>query len=108
VLQAWFKDKDGNVSPECFAAIVFDEVHRAGGTLTATPTKAALSLNWSGFSASVSGIAAYTLVFATNSIPASCSAGTLLYRGPATSFAHVSLNSSVTYCLSPPCDGRRR
>ncbi len=52
---------------------------------------------WRGFSDALSGVASYTLVFAPGSVPATCSAGTQLYRGTAAAFTHTGLANSTAY-----------
>jgi hypothetical protein len=70
------------------------------GTLTATAGNQQVSLSWSGFSDSGSGLASsntYKLVYQTGSLPRSCSVGTQIYLGTGTSYTHTGLTNGTTY-----------
>ena len=70
------------------------------GTLSACGSNQTVYLIWSGFSDSGSGLASsntYKLVYQTGSAPSSCSAGTQLYLGTATSYTHTGLTNGTTY-----------
>ncbi len=67
------------------------------GTLTATPGSNQVSLSWSGFSDTESGINRYKLVYSTGTFPANCSEGTQLYSGINKSYVHKGLTNDTTY-----------
>jgi hypothetical protein len=97
---AWYKDLAGNVSATTSDTIVLDQTVPTNGTLTATPGSSQVSLTWSGFSDATSGLAStntYKLVSGTGSSPASCSAGTQLLLGTATSYTHTGLTNGTPY-----------
>ena len=98
---AWYKDAAGNVSATASDTIRLDQTGPTNGTLTATPGNAQVSLGWSGFSDCGSGLAGsntYKLVFSTGGTPASsCTRGTQLLLGTATSHTHTGLANGTTY-----------
>jgi len=98
---AWYKDAAGNVSATASDSILLDQTAPSNGTLTATAGNAQVSLSWSGFSDGGSGLASanpYKLVFSTGGTPAaSCTSGTQLLLGSATSFTHTGLTNGTTY-----------
>ncbi len=98
---AWYKDAAGNVSATASDAILLDQTAPSNGTLTATAGNAQVSLSWSGFADGGSGLAGtnrYKLVFSTGGTPASsCTSGTQLLLGTATSFTHSGLTSGTTH-----------
>lgn len=73
----------------------------ADGTLVATPGNGQVSLSWSGFSDSGSGLRstnAYRIVRSTGSYPSSqCMTGTQVYFGSGTSTADTGLTNGQTY-----------
>ncbi len=75
-----FGDKAGNWSLPYSSNIVLDTTAPVDGFLTATTGSSQVTLNWTGFTDALSGIASYKLVYSTVSMPGSCSTGTLLYR----------------------------
>ncbi len=103
---AWYKDAAGNV-PSMVASdtIRLDQTAPSNGTLTATPGSGQVSLSWSGFTDGGSGLAGpntYRLVVGTGptsaGLPAaSCTSGTQVLLGSATSFAHTGLANGTTY-----------
>ncbi len=98
---AWYKDAAGNMSPTASDSIRLDQTAPTNGTLTATAGNAQVSLSWSGFTDSGSGLAStnrYKLVFSTGGTPAtSCTSGTQLLLGTATSFTRTALTNGTTY-----------
>ena len=96
-VNVWYKDAEGNVSTTSNAGVVVDTTVPVDGTLAATAGNSKVYLSWSGFSSAVSGIAGYTVVYATDSEPSSCTAGTQLYTGPATSFLQGNLTNGTPY-----------
>ncbi len=99
---AWYKDARGNVSAPASASILLDQTLPSNGTLSVTTGNAQVTLNWMGFSDGGSGLASsnsYKLVFSTEagSPTASCTSGTQLFRGSATSFTHTGLTNGTTY-----------
>ena len=100
-LYAWYKDAAGNVSTTASASILLDQTPPTNGTLTASPGNAQVTLNWSGFADSGSGLAAsapYKLVFSASGSPfVSCTADAFAYSGSSTTFTHTGLMNGVTY-----------
>ena len=98
---AWYKDAAGNVSATASASILLDQTAPSNGTLTATAGNGQVALSWSGFSDGGSGLASsntYKLVFSTSSLPAaSCTNGTQLLLGTATTYTHTGLTNGTTY-----------
>ena len=96
-IYVWYEDAAGNVSTNSSAGVVVDTSAPVDGTLTATAGNSKIYLSWSGFSDAVSGIAGYTVVYATGGEPSSCSAGTQIYTGPATSYTQGNLTNGTPY-----------
>ena len=95
-VSAWFKDAWGNASVAAATdSVVLDTASPAGGTLVATGASGQVTLSWSGFSDTVSGVASYKLVGGAT-LPASCG-GTPLYAGAATSYTHAGLVNGVPW-----------
>jgi uncharacterized repeat protein (TIGR02543 family) len=94
---AKFKDTIGNWSSAYSDTIVLDSTAPVDGTLSAAPSNTQISLSWSGFSDTTSGIGSYKLVYSTSSTPSSCSVGTQIYSGTGTSYTHTSLTNGMTY-----------
>ncbi len=98
---AWYKDAAGNDSSTASDTIRLDQTAPSNGTLTATAGSAQVNLSWSGFTDGGSGLATsntYKLVFSTGGSPnGSCTSGTQLMLGTATSFTHTSLTNGSTY-----------
>lgn len=94
-----FKDEWGNVSATpASASILFDTVAPVGGTLTATYGDASNTLSWTAAADVTSGVASYTLVYATGlTAPASCAVGTNLGSLTGTTFVHTGLTNGTTY-----------
>ncbi|MBI4689198.1 MAG: hypothetical protein HY754_02855, partial [Nitrospirae bacterium] len=93
----WYKDSAGNVSSTCSDSITLDATAPTNGTLTATAGNAQVSLSWSGFSDTTSGLSSYKVVYSTSSTPSSCSSGTSIYSGTNTSYEHTGLSNGTTY-----------
>ena len=96
-INVWYKDLAGNVSSVATSQITFDATPPVNGTLTATPGDTVITLNWTGFSDTGSGIANYTLVYGVGSVPVTCTTGTQVYSGLDTSFIHGNLSGSSAY-----------
>src|SRR5260221_240038 len=97
---AWYKDAAGNVSTTASASITLDQTAPSNGSVSATPGTGQVSLSWSGFGDSGSGLNAgsYKLVFSTSASPAAaCTNGTVLSNGAATSYTHTGLVGGTTY-----------
>lgn len=93
-----FKDAIGNASAAAATAqVAYDITAPTQGTIAATISDAQAALHWSGFSDALSGVASYTLVYAAGTAPASCTAGTAIYSGTATSFIQTGLTNGTTY-----------
>ncbi len=91
----WYRDLVGNVSGAASAQIILDTVPPINGAVTTIPGNAQIMLNWSGFSDAGSGIAGYTLVYDTVTIPSSCAAGTQVYTGSGSSYTHAGLANTL-------------
>jgi hypothetical protein len=89
------------VSATASDSILLDQTAPTNGTLSATAGNGQVSLTWLGFTDGGSGLATsntYRLVFSPGSTaPASCSSGTQLLLGTATSFTHTGLTNGTTY-----------
>ena len=97
-LYAWYRNASGVVSAGYSDAIFLDRVAPSNGTAGGTGSLGKVTLSWSGFTDNGSGLATtgtYTVVTATGVAPASCSAGTVLYTGTATTFDHLSATPGV-------------
>ncbi len=98
-IYVWLKEGTGNTDHNSYSSttLYYDGTSPTDGTLTATPGDGQVSLSWSGFSDTTSGISSYTLVSSTSDYPSSCSSGTQIYSGTATSYNHDGLTNSTTY-----------
>ena len=81
---AWFEYKQDTTPP-------------VDGTISAVPGSSQVTLSWSGFSDTESGINNYKLVFGTGGFPASCSEGETAYSGTNKSYLHKGLVNETTY-----------
>jgi len=90
-LRAWYRSATGATSAPVAASIAVDTTAPTGGALTATPAARKIALSWTAAADPGSGLAGYKLVGVAGSVPplAGCTAGTTLYAGGATSFAHA-------------------
>lgn len=95
----WFKDKYGNVNPVPYSdTIIVDSTAPANGKVTGAPGNSQVTLNWSGFTDTLSGIGSYRIVYSTGGYPPySCSTGTSIYSGTDTSFVHTGRTNGTTY-----------
>lgn len=94
----WFKDGQGNVSPEPYSDdILLDTKDTEDGVLAAELGNGEVLLGWSGFADADSGIAGYKLVYSTGNSPASCPEGKVLYTGADTSYSHSGLVNGKKY-----------
>jgi len=94
------KDNVNNNSTTYSKRVRQDLSAPTNGTLTATAGNQQVSLSWSGFADSGSGLATsntYKLVYMINRFPSDCSEGTQIYRGPSTSYTHTGLTNGTTY-----------
>lgn len=93
-LYVWFKDNGGYANSSPYSGtIILDTTAPVDGSLTATAVSGAVTLDWSGFSDSGSGIQDYTLVYNIGgSAPVSCSAGTA-----AANFTYTALSGTYTF-----------
>lgn len=93
-----FKDQWGNVNATPYSdTIILDTTVPVNGTVTGTPGNTQVTLNWTGFSDALSGIASYKVVYSTGSAPSSCSSGTTIYTGTDTTHIHTGLTNGTTY-----------
>ncbi len=89
---AWFRDGRGNTSAAPVTApTTLDTKPPTNGVVTAAASPLSLKLSWAGFADATSGVAKYRVVQSTTSTdaPTSCSGGTTLTEGPATSLTVV-------------------
>lgn len=94
----WFKDNAGNANASSFSStIMLDTTTPVNGTLSASAGTSQILLSWSGFSDAASGIQSYKVVYTTTASPASCSSGTQIYSGSATSYNHTGLTNGSKY-----------
>jgi hypothetical protein len=96
---AWYKDTYGNVSTVINDTIGLDTVKPANGAVNITAATGGANVSWTGYSDTTSGIATYTLVYATGSAPSTCSTGTQGYSGATASTSLSGLTAGTTYYL---------
>jgi hypothetical protein len=79
----WFQDTYGNsATTSVYDTIIYDVTKPGNGVVTGSSAGGSINLDWDGFSDGSSGIASYTVVYATGSTaPSSCSTGTMLGSG---------------------------
>ncbi len=94
---AWFRDAYGNSSAVTSDTIVFDTTAPKNGTATVSGSDGGASLSWTGYSDSGAGIASYKVVQAATTAPSSCSTGTVVYAGSATTTTLSGLTNGSTY-----------
>ena len=92
-----YRDTAGNWSDMYADTIILDMTAPTNGILVAAAEAGQISLNWSGFSDTLSGISIYNLVYSTESPLASCSTGILRYSGLNTSHVHTDITAGTTY-----------
>jgi len=97
-VNVWFRDVWGNESDIPYSdTILLDTVAPTNGTVTPTPGVGQVTLDWTGFTDTGSGIEGYKVVFSKGSAPASCSEGKQIYNGPDTTYMHTGLTIGTTY-----------
>jgi len=98
-VRVWFRDRWGNANPVPYSdTIIIDTAAPLNGTVAGIPGDTQVTLNWSGFSDTLSGIGSYKVVYSTGSYaPYSCSTGTTIYTGTDTSFIHTGRTNGTTY-----------
>jgi len=97
-VNVWFRDVWGNESDVPYSdTILLDTIAPTNGTVTATPGIGQVTLEWTGFTDTDSGIGDYKVVFSRGSAPASCSEGKQIYNGPDTTYLHTGLTPGTTY-----------
>lgn len=82
----FLKDAAGNVTAAASApraSIILDATLPVGGVVAATPSDAAITLAWAGFTDAGSGIVAYRVVSLAGAVAPTTCAGTPIYQGPA-------------------------
>jgi hypothetical protein len=81
-----------------FKTIFVDSIPPTGGSLTATPGSPQVTLKWTDFTDSGSGINRAKVVYSTSGFPATCMTGTVLYEGPyITTYPHAGLTAGTYY-----------
>src|SRR5207249_7853157 len=70
-LPVWYKDAAGNVSGTALDTILLDQTAPTNGSVTPTAGSAQVTVSWTGFADTGSGLAAapYTLVYSIGSAP---------------------------------------
>jgi subtilisin family serine protease len=97
VKSVWVIIKDGAGNQTVLTdTIRLDTTLPSGGTLSAAPSGGRVVLTWTAASDSGSGIAGYTLMMAPNSAP-TCTTGTPIYMGSATTYTHSGLVNGNVY-----------
>jgi hypothetical protein len=97
-VNVWFQDFWGNENATPYSdTIILDTIAPTNGTVTAMPGNEQVTLDWTGFTDTGSGIESYKVVYATGGAPTSCSAGTAIYSGPNTTCPHTGLTNGTTY-----------
>jgi hypothetical protein len=97
---AWFKDANGNISAAVSDSISVDTARPTGGSLAVTGADSELTLTWSGFSDTTSGVASYKVMQATSSTaPSNCTTGTPVYEGTALTTTLTGLTNGTTYAF---------
>ena len=97
-VNVWFRDVWGNANDTPYSdTILLDTIAPTNGTVEATPGVGQVTLDWTGFTDTGSGIEGYKVVFSKGSAPASCSEGKQIYNGPDTTYLHTGLTSGTTY-----------
>ena len=91
------KDQTTNAGQATMTYVANDTTSPTDGSLSASAGNQQVSLSWSGFSDSGSGLGSYKLVYSTTSTPSSCSSGTQIYLGSGTSYTHTGLTNDSTY-----------
>ena len=93
---AQYQDAGGNASTIVNDSIILDSMPPSTGTLTSTVGETSISLNWSGFADSGSGIKTYQLYVGTTGFP-DRTTGTKIYDGMTTNYTHNGLLPGRTY-----------
>jgi len=97
-VNVWFKDVWGNVNTSPYSeTIILDTLAPTNGTVTATPGDTQVTLDWTGFTDTGSGIGSYKVVYAKGRVPRSCSTGTMIYSGTDPSYIHTGLTNGTMY-----------
>ena len=97
-VNVWFKDIWGNLNDTPYSdTIILDTVAPTNGTVTTTPGDGQVTLDWTGFADTGSGIGDYKVVFSKLSVPVSCAVGKQIYKGPDATYTHSGLINGKTY-----------
>jgi uncharacterized delta-60 repeat protein len=97
-VNVWFRDVWGNRNDTPYSdTIILDTIAPTNGTVTATPGNAQVTLDWTGFTDTGSGVGSYKVVFSKVSAPMSCAEGRQIYKGPDMTYTHTGLTSGTTY-----------
>jgi hypothetical protein len=97
-VSVWFRDVWGNTtSTPATATIAIDTALPSDGTVSVTGQSGALSLSWSGFTDTHSGIAGYRVVSAPTTAPASCPATASTAASTASTFSLSGLTDGTSY-----------
>ncbi len=91
------KDQTTDAGQITMTYVANDTTAPTDGSLSASAGSSQVSLSWSGFSDSGSGLGSYKLVYSTTSTPSSCSSGTQIFTGTSTSYTHTGLTNGTTY-----------
>jgi hypothetical protein len=96
--RVWLEDAQGNRMTTALSdTITLDATAPANGTVTATATSGGADVTWTGYSDAGSGLASYTLVYATGRVPTTCATGTVGYSGTTAAASLTGLVSGTVY-----------
>ena len=94
---AWFKNREGVTNTIAYFDSITLDTSPPSGNLTATANEFQISLDWSDFVDTTSGISGYSLVFDNKKAVNKCGTKGVLYTGDNTSFVHTNLDARKTY-----------
>jgi hypothetical protein len=95
-IYVWSRMSGGQAQGPYLGVIQVDSTRPTDGTVTANGGDRSITLEWSGFADTDSGVAEYVVVGAAGTRYPSCASGTPLYRGEATEFEVNSLTNGQT------------
>jgi len=91
-----YRDANGNKTTVS-SSIRLDAVAPTGSQVTSKPGDKQVELSWTAASDAGSGVMGYKVQAASSTTAPSCTTGTTVYTGSATSFTHTGLTNGVTY-----------
>lgn len=95
----WLRDLYGTTTSSAVTdTIGYDAIKPSNGTISGTSASGVVTLLWSGFSDSLSGIASYKVVRGAGATaPASCTQGIVVYTGTDTTIPVSGLSVGINY-----------